>query len=277
MKVIRHLTLLSPLLVITLFSPQYFVLAQPAAAADPVSVLHAPGDGESGKTHGTPVGIFDGQSDIGGAPVPGSATYDSAAQEYSINSAGSNAAYTRDDFHYLWKKMSGDVSLTADIALPDPTGNNERKAMLVIRQSLDDDSKEAVVAVYGSGVFKLGQRPGKGVALREMQYRVWSKASAGGAPGSMAIAMPKRVSLQKHGDVFVLYVSIDGEPMHPFGTSLSLHIDEPFYVGIAFTSDLPDKSDTAAFSNVAVEDPTKPAAHRAASEPPTSLPTRTIP
>lgn len=185
MKVIRQLTLLSPLLVITLFSPQYFVFAQPAA--EPVSGLHAPGYGESGKTYGTPVGIFDGQSDIGG--VPGSATYDSAAQEYSINSAGSNAAYTRDDFHYLWKKMSGDVSLTADIAFPDPTGNNERKAMLVIRQSLDDDSKEAVVAVYGSGVFKLGQRPGKGAALREMQYRVWRKAPAGGDPGSMAIAM----------------------------------------------------------------------------------------
>jgi len=205
------------------------------------------------------------------------ATGTARAFGFAINSAGSSVVYTRDDFRYLWKKMSGDVSLTADIEFPNPNGDDGRKAMLVIRQGLDDDCREAVVAVYGSGVFKLAQRPGKGVALKEMTYRVWSKQPTGnGTSGSVAIAMPKRVSLQKHGDVFVLYVSIDGEPVHAFGAPLSLHIDEPFYVGIAFTSDVPDKSDTALFSNVVVEDPTNPAAHRAASEPPTPLPTRAI-
>ena len=40
--------------------------------------------------------------------------------KYTINSAGYNVWYTRDEFRYLWKKMSGDVSLAADIAFPDP-------------------------------------------------------------------------------------------------------------------------------------------------------------
>jgi len=280
MKVSRELPLIALLLVTSLFSAQHLSLAQPASAAvtEPASPLYVPGSGESGKSGDPSIGIFDGQSDIGDAPTPGSAVYNSAAQQYSINSAGSNAVHTRDDFRYLWKKASGDISVTADIAFPNQSGNNGRRAMLVIRQNLDDDSQEAVVAVYGTGAFKLGQRPGKGAALREMQYRVWAKQPTGsGMSDSMAIAMPKRVSLQKRGDVFVLYVSINGEPMHAFGAPLMLHIDEPFYVGIAFSSDQPDKPDTAIFSNVTIEDPSKPSSHRAATEPPTPLPTRAIP
>ena len=75
----------------------------------------------------TPIGIFDGQSDIGSALVPGSATYDAVTSQYTINSAGYNVWYTRDEFRYLWKKMSGDVSLAAGIAYPDPNGYGDRK------------------------------------------------------------------------------------------------------------------------------------------------------
>src|ERR1035441_2306343 len=91
-----------------------------------------------------PIGIFQGQSDIGSAVVAGNASYDSIARRYTIQSAGYNVWYTRDEFRYLWKKMSGDVSLAADISFPDPNGYGDRKAVLVIRQDLDDDSKEAI-------------------------------------------------------------------------------------------------------------------------------------
>ena len=66
----------------------------------------------------TPIGVFDGQSDVGSAVVPGSASYDAATKQYTINSAGYNVWYTRDEFRFLWKKMSGDVSLAANIAFP---------------------------------------------------------------------------------------------------------------------------------------------------------------
>jgi len=62
-----------------------------------------------------PIGVFQGQSDIGAAVVPGSASYDAKTKEYTINSAGYNIWYSRDEFRYLWKKMSGDVSLAADV------------------------------------------------------------------------------------------------------------------------------------------------------------------
>src|SRR5450759_2971951 len=94
----------------------------------------------------TPIGIFQGQSDIGSAVVPGSASYNAKTKQYTITSAGYNIWYSRDEFRYLWKKMSGDFSLAANISFPDKEGFFDRKAVLIIRQSLDDDSKEAMVA-----------------------------------------------------------------------------------------------------------------------------------
>src|SRR5688500_3843703 len=70
------------------------------------------------RNYDTPLGVFEGQSDIGAALVEGRAAYDPATKRYMIHSAGYNVWYTRDEFRFLWKKMSGDVSLAATIAYP---------------------------------------------------------------------------------------------------------------------------------------------------------------
>ena len=64
-----------------------------------------------------PIGIFENQTDVGAALVPGEASYDAADHSYTITSAGNNIWYTRDEFRSLWKKMSGDVSLAASSSL----------------------------------------------------------------------------------------------------------------------------------------------------------------
>lgn len=192
----------------------------------------------------TPLGLFEGQSDIGSAVVPGSASYDPSTKQYTINSAGYNVWYTRDEFRYLWKKMSGDVSLAADATFPNPNGYNDRKAILIIRQSLDDDSKEAMIAEHGTGMIHLAQRPEPGALITDMQYRFG---------GALAKVMAKRIGLEKRGDSIAIFISLTGEPMHQFGPPITLHFTEPFYVGIGFCSHLPDKSDTAVLSNVLLE------------------------
>jgi hypothetical protein len=196
------------------------------------------------KIFDSPIGLFQGQSDIGSAVVPGSATYDASTKQYTIHSAGYNVWYTRDEFRYLWKKMSGDVSLAADATFPDPNGYNDRKALLIIRQTLDDDSKEAMVAEHGTGMIHLAQRRERGVLITDMQYRFG---------GSLAKVMAKRIGLEKHGDSIAVFVSLEGEPMHQFGPPITLHFDTPFYVGVGFCSHVPDKSDTAVLSNVLLE------------------------
>ena len=44
------------------------------------------------------IGIFQGQSDVGSAVVPGNASYDPITRRYVIQSAGYNIWYTRDEF-----------------------------------------------------------------------------------------------------------------------------------------------------------------------------------
>lgn len=205
-------------------------------------------------TVATPIGIFEGQSDVGSALVPGSSSFDKATGAYTITSAGYNVWYVRDEFRFLWKKMSGDVSLAADIAYPDPTGFDDRKAVLVIRQSLDDDAKEVLVALHGGGMIHLAQRPATGLRVKDIEFRIGGRGRPGGkSPDSLVPVIAKRIGIEKRGDGFALFVSLEGEPMHQFGPPIALDIKGPFYVGIGFCSHLPDKADTAVLSNVVLE------------------------
>jgi hypothetical protein len=234
-------------------TPEVPAWAQPGSATHtqvaPPTDFHRPT-----KTFDTPIGVFEGQSDVGGPVVPGSASYDAGARAYTIRSAGYNIWYTRDEFRYLWKKMNGDASLAADIAYPDPNGYGDRKAVLIIRQSLEDNSKEAMVALHGAGMFHLAWRTEAGVRVKDMEFRVGGRGRPGGAsPDSLVPVIAKRVGIEKRGDEFAIFVSLEGEPMHQFGPPIRLHLDPPFYVGIGFCSHLPDKADTAVLSDVVLE------------------------
>jgi hypothetical protein len=191
-----------------------------------------------------PIGVFQGQSDIGGAVVPGSASYDPATQQYNIQSAGYNIWYSRDEFRFLWKKMSGDVSMAADVSFPDPKGYGDRKVVLVIRQNLEDDSKEAMLGEHGVGMIHLAWRADKGAMMKDAQFRFG---------GTLAGVKAKRVGIEKHGDAIAIFVSLAGEPIHQLGPPITLHFEEPFYVGIGFCSHLPATTDSAVVSTVVLE------------------------
>src|ERR1700759_1096008 len=87
------------------------------------------------------LGVFEDQTDVGAVVPPGVATFDAGNGVYTIAAAGANLWGTVDAFHFVWKKVSGDISLTADMAFPSTTGNPSphRKAALMFRQTLDAD------------------------------------------------------------------------------------------------------------------------------------------
>ena len=252
---------LGSLLTLVLWTPLHranaqAIPAQPTATPDvpdwalPSSATHKqyppPADfHRPSKNLDTPLGIFHGQSDIGSALVPGSASYDAATKKYTVNSAGYNIWYTRDEFRYLWNKMSGDVSFAADVSFPVAQPPHDRKVVLVIRQDLDDNSKEAMAAEHGTGMVHLALRPEKNDQIKDVQYRI----SGSILPG----VMPQRIGIEKHGDSVAMYISVQGEPMHQFGPPIQLHFDGPFYVGIGFCSHYPITVDTGVFSNVVLK------------------------
>jgi hypothetical protein len=205
------------------------------------------------RTTNTPVGIFDGQTDVGSAIIPGSASYNAGTKQYTLNSAGYNIWYQRDEFQYLWKKMSGDVSLAGAVSFPDANGYGDRKVVFIIRKDLDDDSIEVMTARHGAGLIHLAQRTTKGGQI-VATYNLRAPQRPNGSPADAPIpAAPWRIGIEKKGDVFLLYISENGAPMHPMGDTLTFHIDGPFYAGIGFTSHTPDKSDSAVVSDVVLE------------------------
>lgn len=215
-------------------------------------VAPPPGFHRATKVLTAPIGVFTGQADVGGALTPGQASFDQG--KYTVTSAGYNIWYGRDEFRFLWKRMSGDVSLAADIAFPNPAGYDDRKAVLVIRQTLDDDSQEAVVALHGGGLIHIAKRAAKGGDMTDIEYRIASRGQLSGvAVAGLVTLHARRIGLEKRGDAFTLWVSEQGEPMHPYGPPIRLHLDPPFYVGIGFVSHLPTTPDTAVLSNVVLE------------------------
>src|SRR5579863_3908434 len=79
------------------------------------------------------IGAFEDHSDVGVTPQPGSAAYDSKSREYRVTGGGANMWATEDAFHFVWKRVSGDVTITARVGLQGTEGNEHRKAGLMIR------------------------------------------------------------------------------------------------------------------------------------------------
>ena len=140
--------------------------------------------------------------------------------------------------------MAGDISMAADAAFPDPNGYGDRKVVLVIRQSLDDDAKEAMIGEHGTGMTHLAWRSDRGAQMKDMSYR-WG--------GSLTDVRPKRIGIEKHGDQIAIFLSLQGEPMHQFGPPVSVHLDGPFFVGIGFCSHQPATVDTGVVTNLSLE------------------------
>ena len=169
------------------------------------------------------LGIFRGQSDIG--TWGGSARYDTTRHVYAIVSSGANTWYHVDHFNYLWQHASGDLALTAQISFPprryrhDP--DPHRKGLLMFRQSLAPGSAYVDAAAHGVGLTALQYRRERGADTPDIE---------------LTINAPQTLRLEKRGNIFTLYMSQTGEPLHQVGASVRLHLQPPFYVGLGALS-----------------------------------------
>lgn len=185
------------------------------------------------------LGSFAAQSDVGTVLHAGSARYDAARQTYTVTGSGENIWASTDAFHYLWKKVSGDVSLSADIAIETRDGNPHRKAVLMLRQSLDADAVYVDAALHGNGLTSLQFRDAKGGETREIE----SDASG-----------PARLRIEKRGDMAYLFLAAKpDQPLEYSGASIRIPIEGDFYVGIGVCAHDESATVTAAFSAVAVK------------------------
>jgi len=198
--------------------------------------------GVSAAESASPLGIFQNHADIGTVLHDGSAQFDAAHGAYTLTGSGENIWFTGDDFHFAWKQATGDAALAADITFPEPGGNPHRKAVLMIRQSLDADSVYADVALHGVGLTSLQYRDTKGAVTHEIQSN---------------LTAPHRLRIEKRGDFIYLYLApAAGDPLRTSGASIKIPMQGAYFIGIGVCAHDKDAVEKAVFTNVEL---TKPA------------------
>ena len=181
------------------------------------------------------LGLFENHADIGVPLHAGSAEHDPSRGTYTVAGAGVNMWFTNDAFQFVWKKVSGDVTLAADISFPAAGGDPHRKACLLVRQSLEPESAYADAVLHGDGLNSLQYRETKGARTYEIQS---------------GVSGPVRLRLEKRGKYVSMSIARAGETLHPAGGSFRLELTEPFYVGLGVCAHNSNALEKAVFSNV---------------------------
>lgn len=187
-------------------------------------------------TSGNP-GVFEAEADVGVLTQPGKLVYDPVQQTYTIMASGENVWFDKDNFHFVWMKVSGDGYMEADIKFLGKGINPHRKALLMARPSLDSDSSYVDIALHGNGMTALQFREEKGALTHEVQAALWT---------------PKRLRIEKHGNYFTMWLAGNDGEFHFTASSPRIPLGDSFYVGLGVCSHEKDLIETAVFSNVKI-------------------------
>jgi TolB protein len=193
------------------------------------------------------IGVFTASQDVGKPSTigPGSTAFDAQTKTYTIAGGGENMWAASDHMQYVWKKVSGDVTLAATIAFtatrpatgtPDP----HRKACLVIRQTLESGSVYADAALHGDGLTSLQWRDATDGPTRQVQADV---------------VAPVRLRVEKRGNYVTMSVAGPGEELRPAGGAARIDLTGEFYVGLAVSAHDTGRIETATFSDVELSTP----------------------
>jgi TolB protein len=131
------------------------------------------------------------------------------------------------------------VSLTADIQWVGTSTAEHRKAVLILRQSLDPGSPYADAVSHGNGLTSLQFRG----APNEQTYQIVAPEDG-----------PSRLHIVKKGSRFTMYFGKPGGEMKSSGPVEFVTLQEPFYVGLGVCSHVATTLETAIFSNVKLDE-----------------------
>ncbi|MFL5582045.1 MAG: TolB family protein [Gemmatimonadaceae bacterium] len=144
------------------------------------------------------LGQFDGQTDVGTVRHAGSARYDARTQRYEIAGSGQNMWGDHDDFHFVWKRMTGDFILTARARLLGTGVDPHRKLGWQVRRSLDTGAPHVTAVVHGDGLAALQWRRANGGTTEETRSPV---------------AGPDVIQLERRGGAFIMSVARFGDTL----------------------------------------------------------------
>lgn len=176
-------------------------------------------------------------SDIGNPTISGNASY--ANGVFTIKGAGADIWNNSDQFHYIYQSLSGNGEIIAKINAISNT-NNWAKAGVMIRETLNPESKHAMLAASYS----------EGIAF---QRRTLSNSSS--THTGIAGSTPVWLKLIRSDATLTAYHSINGTDWIKVGED-DINMADDIYIGLAITSHNEQAICTATFSNVLVKNNT---------------------
>jgi len=157
--------------------------------------------------------------------------------KYTVTGGGGDIYGKLDSFHYVWRKMSGNTAIKADIHVSKTGKEQNRKACLMFRSSLEPDAAFVDLAVHGDGTFALQWREKTGES--SSQTHVTTKDIT-------------TFELDRVGNMITLSVAKKNEPLKTIGSTI-VAFKDPVYVGLAVCAHNSALLETAEFSNVSLK------------------------
>jgi TolB protein len=193
------------------------------------------------------LGAFTDSADVGAPPLKGSAEFDASAGIYKITGTGTDIWGKADQFHYVWRTMSGNFTVSATAKfLTD--GIAHRKAVIMLRKSVDTDSPFVQLAIHGDGTPSVQFRSTNADNTNTVDFPIEG-------PGTW------KLKLLRQGSAIAVWIGKDGAPLRELGHTQS-NLGSPVLVGLGVSSHSQEATNTVLFSDVSVEQLRPPAAKK---------------
>lgn len=185
------------------------------------------------------LGIFESNADVGAVKHAGTTSFDPATQKYTLTGSGTNMWFDHDEFQFVWKRMNGDFLIYAATELLGEGVDPHRKSGVIIRETLEPNSRYIDIAYHGDG-------------LVSMQYRIEPDSST---MQVQADSSANIFQLEKSGTTISGYVAKKGDALKHIDNLTIPFESEVLYVGLFVCAHNPDIVEKAAFSNVRITVP----------------------
>jgi len=183
-------------------------------------------------------GAFTNSDDVGAPPLKGSAEFDASTGQYRITGTGSDIWAKADQFHYVWREMSGNFAVTATAKFL-TEGNAHRKAVIMLRKSPDTGSPFVQLAIHGDGMPSVQFRNTQADNTNTVDFPVEG-------PGTW------KLKLVRQGTTVTVWIAKDGAPLRELGHTPN-QLGSPLLVGLGVSSHSQQATNTVLFSDVSVE------------------------
>ncbi|MFH1717462.1 MAG: LamG domain-containing protein [Planctomycetota bacterium] len=173
---------------------------------------------------------------------PDNLNIDEATGTYEIAGSGADVWGTADQFHYVYRELTGDATIVARVVSNGTGSNTWAKGGVMIRQSIAAGSTHAYMPITGGG--------GNGASF---QGRPTADSASVNSDSGTVVAPPYWVKLERVGNNFSGSISPDGATWTQLGDARETVMTDPVLVGLAVTSHAAGEVRTFTFDNVSIE------------------------